>query len=224
MITVKIQGGLGNQLFQYAFGRQLALAHNVELLLDTTIYEDYPFHEYGLGMFVIAEQFATKEAVAAFKKVKPRKGRRNIVYNALFADPHEYIVERKFSYDASIQKEGPNAYFDGYWQTEKYFAGIEEIIRKDFTLKVPLSEHGKYAAEIIRNTTAISLHVRRGLYVSHPVFSAIHGACTPEYFKNAIDYISSRVENPHFFIFSDDQAWARENIKPNFQTFDYKSN
>ena len=218
MIIVKIQGGLGNQMFQYAFGRRMALQHGVELALDISLYDTYPHHPYGLSSFAIKERFATSEEIALFTRLKPKPGRRWAMYNILFADRSKYKKEQMFNYDPQMIESKSDAYFDGYRQTERYIQEIEDIIREEFTLTHPLSSESLTLHSDIGKTTAVSLHVRRGLYVSHPLFSAVHGSCGPAYYKKAVAHIAASVKNPHFFVFSDDPTWARENIKQDFPT------
>jgi len=214
MIITRLAGGLGNQLFQYAFGRQLAEINTTELKLDATLYENYPHHAYSLSPFNVIEHFATKEEVAAYKRYKTRDGRRWMLYNFFIGDTRRYVRETQFNFNPANFKARPNAYLDGYWQTEKYFKGIEDIIRKEFTLKVPLSETSQEIAQSMKKREAVSLHVRRGLYVTDPKFSAHHGVCSPEYFERAIARISEQVPHPHFYVFSNDHQWAREYIRP----------
>jgi hypothetical protein len=215
-VIVKLQGGLGNQLFQYVAGRQLALLRNTEFKIDATLYETYEYHAYSLAPFNVIENFATKEEVASVQKYKRRSGRWWYPYNKLIANPKRYFSEKRFDFDPDVFTLPDGVYLDGYWQTEKYFTSIEEIVRKELTLKVPLSLTSLELLEQMKATNSVSLHVRRGLYVSHPVFSAQHGSCSSDYYDPAIDHMSAQVKDPHFFIFSDDKEWAKENIRPNY--------
>lgn len=212
-IIVRLQGGLGNQLFQYALGKRMALFHKTDLKIDATIFENYPHHAYSISPFNVEESFATKEEVAPYQRFKTKDGRRWMIYNKLIADGRLYVRETQFNFDPRVFKSKKNAYFDGYWQTEKYFKDIEDIIRKEFTLKKPLSAKSQEVEKEILKTNAVALHVRRGLFASHPTFSAHHGTSSMDYYGNAVAHIASKVKNPHFFVFSDDQPWCKEHLK-----------
>ena len=112
MIITKLIGGLGNQMFQYAVARHLALKNNVELKLDKTGFETYKLHAYGLHHLNIEEVFATQKEVAAFRIYKKREGKMWFLYNRLIADPTRYVSERSFNFDPSILKLSAPVYLD----------------------------------------------------------------------------------------------------------------
>lgn len=211
MIITRIWGGLGNQMFEYAFGRNLATAKNTELKLDVSYYAQKNKRAYGLKYFNIREGIAAPEEIANLQgggriiglveRLKPYYKRR--------------IIKQKHLYfDSSIFRAGINAYLDGYWQSEKYFAGIADIIRREFVLK---SEHvnsiNKDILRRIENTNSVSLHVRRGDYLK---LKNTFCVCPMDYYRQAVEKISQVVNDPVFFVFSDDMAWAKENLKINF--------
>ncbi|MBI2120788.1 MAG: alpha-1,2-fucosyltransferase [Parcubacteria group bacterium] len=212
MIIVKLIGGLGNQLFQYALGRHLAEIHHTELKLDITGFEEYKLHAYSLSHFNIVENFATKEEVARFKKLKRKPGRKWYIFNKLIAE-RKYIQQRQFHFDPRILRTGNNVYLDGDWQTEKYFKDIADILRKEIVVKTPLSGKDKEVADKILATNSVMMHIRRGDYVSDPVSNDYFGTQGLNYYKKAIGLILEKVSNPHVFVFSDDHAWVKENIK-----------
>ncbi|MEI6304723.1 MAG: alpha-1,2-fucosyltransferase [Candidatus Taylorbacteria bacterium] len=102
----------------------------------------------------------------------------------------------------------------GYWQNEKYFKSIENNIKKEFTLINPLrSAAKKFAIEIGSLINSISIHIRRGDYVSDQKTNKYHGTCGPEYYSKAIKYITSKIgSNIHVFVFSDDIEWVKQNM------------
>jgi hypothetical protein len=101
----------------------------------------------------------------------------------------------------------------GYWQSEKYFSEFSQQIRRDFSFCKPLSSDNEEFANEINHINAVSLHVRRGDFVNNPTTLATHGLCSLDYYRAAVQYISYRVNQPHFFIFSDDIAWTKENLE-----------
>ncbi len=212
MIVVKLIGGLGNQLFQYALGRHLAHRNHTELKLDISGFHDYKLHAYSLGHFNIVENFATKEEVLKFQKYRRKQGRWWFLYNKLIANEQKYVEEKQFHFDPRILKIGGEAYLDGYWQTEKYFRDIKDIIRKEATIKTPLEGKDAEVAKEIEATTSVAMHIRRGDYVTNQQTNEYHGICGLDYYREAIEVISEKVSSPHFFIFSDDHKWVKDNI------------
>ena len=103
---------------------------------------------------------------------------------------------------------------NNFYQSEKYFKDINGIIRKEFTLKNPLTLRAQEVSKEISNTKkSVSLHIRRGDYISDKKTNTYHGTCDTTYYKKAIDYIHQNLESPTFFIFSDDIRWVKENLK-----------
>ena len=127
-----------------------------------------------------------------------------------------FIVEPHFHYWPEIKNVPRDCYLVGYWQSEKYFRSAALGIRADFTFKSSLANRNAELAEQIGQANAVSLHVRRGDYAKNPKTNATHGLCSLDYYRAAIQYVSNRVEQPCFFIFSDDIAWVKDNLKIDF--------
>ena len=123
-----------------------------------------------------------------------------------------YYKERHFHYDPDLNKANQDLYLDGYWQSEKYFVSYRDDLLKAFTLKADLHEQTLRYRKMIEESKAVSLHIRRGDYISNPHTNSVHGTCSLEYYKKAVNQITKRVKNPHFYIFSDDLAWTKENL------------
>lgn len=210
MIVVKIIGGLGNQMFQYAAGRKIAYLNNDTLKVDLTAYESYNLHKYGLHHFNLVENIATEEEIQSFKF--PTIISR-IFNKYLNTHSSRVFIERSLAYDPRILKYTGDLYLEGYWQSEKYFRDIADIIRHDFTVKTFPDSQNIQWAEKIKNNESICVHVRRGDYIADRQTLEKHGVCSSEYYNNAIDYLSSRVPDPHLFIFSDDPEWARDHLE-----------
>jgi hypothetical protein len=212
MIIVKIIGGLGNQMFQYALGRHIAFKNNVGLKLDISAFDDgYKLHSYGLNNFNIDEKIATKEEILILSKYGRLK---DIFYNFFDVPYHKrkYVREKDYPFDPDILKITDNAYLDGYWGSEKYFLEIETIIRKDFALKRDSDPVNLTIADKILGTNSVSVHFRRGDYITNPKTNAIHGLCSQDYYFKAIEDVCNYVSDPHFFIFSNDPEWVKENF------------
>ena len=211
MIIVKIQGGLGNQMFQYALGRALAEKHSQELYLDAREYlRPSCKREYGLDHFSIRAKSASLADVKSMEtphfilKKKLKK---------LFGLPYRlspaHVLEEKFNLQPSVL-ERSFGYFDGFWQTQKYFSGISDILRKEFSFKDSDKYSRGAAFSKIVSSNSVSLHIRRGDYVkvkrTQRRFNVIRGS----YFKNSVEYMRSKIKNPHFFIFTDDPKWVKD--------------
>lgn len=213
---VKLAGGIGNQLFQYALGKQLATRHGAELLFDTTSFtQDRHQRQFRLDYFNIPPvAIANETQIKPYRKYQRRQGRWWYLYNRFVANSTKYVQETQFHFDPRILEIKPSAYIDGYWQTEKYFQQIQSILRQEFTpIQKPSAYFAKNQALIKNQLDPVSLHVRRGDYEADPVGKKYHGGiCTKAYYDKAITEICSRIEQPFFFIFSDDIEWAKQNI------------
>jgi hypothetical protein len=216
MIITHIIGGLGNQLFQYALARRIAYFNNCKIKLDLSGFENYNLRVYHLNHFNIIENTASSDEIASLKRTQGKKLPilpLSLINKIQPYYKHSLIKESHFHYDPNMLKVSCNAYLEGYWQSEKYFKDIENIIRKEFTLKHGPDSHNKVMAQEIMNGESISIHIRRGDYVSNATINQLHGACSLDYYHLAIKKIKTAVSKPHFFVFSDDTIWARENLK-----------
>ncbi len=217
MIIVKLIGGLGNQLFQYAAARRISYLNRIPLKLDISEFIRYKLHKYSLMHFNIIEEMATPAEIQAFKPQSffPRLAFRYLSsFNML---SRSYVMERHFHFDPALLKINHGVYLDGYWQSEKYFLDIEEVIRKELSVKTPPDAGNEQMMERIRNEAAVSLHIRRADYVTNNHTLAVHGCCSLDYYHHAVTLMAEKVESPHFFIFSDDPAWAKSNLQLPFQ-------
>ena len=228
MIIVKITGGLGNQMFQYAMGKQLAIKHNTQLMFDTlelALYKKnlYTSRPFKLNIFPLIKKdllFLSdnhhlpinninyyKVWIALYRKFK---GIKNICQDL------QLIPE----YYSSLPDQ---VYLDGIWNSESFFKEHAHTIRTLFAFNSDLNENNREWLKKINNCTSISLHVRRGDYLS-PCHRSTYNICNENYYRIAIDFIIRSVNNPKFFVFSDDIHWVKKNIShPNY-IFHYVEN
>jgi len=205
MIIVKLMGGLGNQMFQYAAGKSLAIRLGTNLKLDISGYKRDTLRNYSLDCFVLKADFATDKEILKYNK--------NMIgfpfffkYNTLKEFPAPNFVPQFFTIQG-------NVFLDGYWQSETYFKNIRKILLADFEF----SSHMYYSySEKIRNNNSVSLHIRRGDYISNEATNKFHGTCDLNYYTKAVNYINSLVKNPYYYIFSDDLDWCKKNINKIF--------
>ena len=214
MILVKIIGGLGNQMFQYAAGRYLSLLHGAELKLDLFDYEKdiTEKREFVLDKFNINARIANRDEVARFK------GASRDMFARYF--PRVYRILGLYK-TTRIRTETPgmilvdlpdNVYLDGFWQTVRYCEQIKQILVSELTIK---TKPGKKDLEIlkqIRGTNSVAIHIRRGDYV-HSKYTHVYYNLPLAYYLKAIQILAKKIKDPWFYIFSDDAKWVRENIK-----------
>jgi len=211
---VKLQGGLGNQLFQYAFGRALELETGVPCLLDLQEYRDSR-RKLGLDHFQSKYTAAPPECRANYRtpRLKLKRQLKQIL-GIRFAIAATHFIENGHRYDPSVFQKQPPCYFEGYWQSEKYFQKFAPAIRDELRFRDAglFERHPLY--ERIRAANSVSVHVRCGDYVKKAKIRKKLHVCTPGYYERAITAMRKRnpAENPHFFVFSDDHDWVRKNL------------
>jgi hypothetical protein len=211
MIIVNLKGGVGNQMFQYAFGRKLALLNGDELKLETAGLDRANavgdiYRQFALDAFAIERNVATAKEVRALKYPY-----------GVFSKGWRWFTARilrktNAGYDPRALTQTGDLFLDGYWQSPRYFADIRDTILADFQLRTPLSPVVTAYQEQIESCPSVSIHVRRGDYAKNPRVQKEFGICTAAYYQLAIEQIESRVAAPVFFIFSDDIAWVKENV------------
>ena len=205
MIIVKLRGGLGNQMFQYACGLALARKHSTGLALDHSYLEDLgqldpevTVRPYELGAFGIDNKITMPSILKLFETAAKRGKEWEYKY-------YNQLLEADF--DENLSKLGSNLYIEGYFQDARYFKGITGLIRDEF--QFPGWQGGeKYAEQIYNVSNSVSVHVRRGDVLSDFYKTILHNN-TEEYYYKAVKRILNEVPSPHFFVFSaDDPHWA----------------
>lgn len=211
MITVILSGGLGNQMFQYAAGRALALKLHKELSIDT---------------FLLQKK--TKTTVRNFElkvfniNTEPKESLKNRLITKGFFFLNKYHLKdlvfgifrifrdkKAQNFDSRFNTIKGNTTLFGYFQNENYFKTISEELTKDFAFTIPFNDENANIATQITSTNSISIHIRRGDYLNPDVNLAL---LSITYYQKAIDYIKQNMESPAFYIFSDDIDWVRENL------------
>lgn len=209
MIIVKLKGGLGNQMFQYATGLVVATVLGEELKLDTTGYDDSRYvnadtpRQYRMFPFNLSAGIATPDDVRKYKYPLGifSKGMRFVNFRIL----KKHYVD----YDLKFFKKRRN-YIEGYFQSEKNFIEVKNKVFKEFTLKKEFESTFFLAEKIkIDKTQGVSVHIRRGDYVSDPKTKSAHGVCSKDYYEKAMGILRSKVEAPVFYFFSDDIEWVK---------------
>lgn len=226
MIIVKLMGGLGNQMFQYAIGRSLAVKTNQELKFDLSFLSDkspkinFTFRELELDKFNINLEFSSIEENRFF--INKLSILNKILFKLNLKSSNLYIVENPHK-QLNISNINGDVYLDGFWQSEYYFCDIRNYLLNDFSLSILSNEVSLLTDEIIRNSS-VSIHIRRGDYSSNSHINSYHGTCNIEYYLKAISYFSNKLANPIFYFFSDDINWVKDNFesKQNFRFISLK--
>lgn len=217
MIITQLNGGLGNQLFQYAAGKALAEYHQTNLKFDLSLLRAYKTYKYELDVFSI------KASIAETKDIKTFAGLTSSVYlnkvlfqlrrKKLLRYPRFYYREPYFHYDNNFFQLPDNSYIEGYWQSEKYFSNIANVVQKELKLKKELSSYSKKILEKINSSKSVSLHIRRGDYITDTKANRVHGVCSLDYYKRAIEKAREIVGGDViFFVFSNDIEWTKNSL------------
>lgn len=217
MIAIKLMGGLGNQMFQYAFGRKISLDKNTKLALDLTFFNnqaevDTPRH-YELDCYKINPKLITKQIPDSKPLLYPLIKRNYFL--------HRYL-EKAFPFNEEALGQPDETLFQGYWQTEKYFLNIRDVLLNDFSLAYPLSDENRAIEDSIKMQTSVSLHVRRGDYVSNANANEFHGLKGIDYYIQAVKEIKEKIGTSFkLYIFSDDMTWCKENLSTIYEDIVY---
>jgi hypothetical protein len=207
MIRVKLSGGLGNQLFQYACARSLSLRLNtgVQLDLEKLHYDDQ--RQFSLSKLNIqASLYKHKISGTKWNAIKYK------LEQVIF--PYETLIDPVWAYDQRIfNTKKRRLILDGYWGMVGYFENLRSILLKEIQLKAPFHDKIGALAATLQQQESVSIHLRFGDYVSQPFAASFFGTLPPDYYKAAIQHISQKLQHPVFYVFSDDKSRAVELLK-----------
>lgn len=204
-VVVKLMGGLGNQMFQYAIGKKISLKYNKKLILDKTFLLrrdlDITYRNFDLDIFNIDNEIVEDFVVTNDYKIL-----------------EEPFVAPDMTNNINIINNEKNIYVSGFFQKEYYFNDIRPQILKDFELTIQDDYIKKLESDIL-SSNSICINVRRGDYVTNQNTNNFHGFHGVEYINSAISEITKKIKNPMFYIFSDDIEWCVENLKIDYPHF-----
>ena len=216
MKIVKINGGLGNQMFQYAFYKALQHSNNNEVFIDLSAYQGKQFQD-GINLlhngFELPDLFNITYQEAPLNDVRKLSTQPTNLLNRVlrkYFTKKTHFIDKNFGFNKElISKPLPsNIYLEGYWQTEKYFSHIKDEILRDFSFKTPLSKKNLEVLEEAGTETA-SIHIRRGDYLKTQTLNV----CSKDYYLNAIKLLFSKVNPKSILVFSDDIPWCKSDLK-----------
>ena len=206
MIISRLFGGLGNQLFQYATARAVAHAGGQPLLLDTRLAPPGDHWAYALN------HFAIEARIAESSELPPDKS-KPLAYAAwrLFGRSPRFRRENGLGFDQTLLDERGDRYLHGYFQSEKYFAHLEDKLRQELRITTPPDDLNAKWLDEISACTSVSIHLRRGDYISDA--KSAYASCDAAYYQRALDHIGRQTKNDlTIFVFSNDPDWAKENL------------
>jgi hypothetical protein len=214
-------GGLGNQLFQYAAGRSLAVKHGGELLLDDSLLKrrraGVTQRDYELDAFAIrARKLNATEGLALQLRLK--RPFRYLYEFGLLNSFFTYYREQNYEFNPKFNELAGDLVIEGYWQTERYFSNISYELGQELR---PVRQP-KAALQVwldkVSHANSVSLHVRRGDYISNPNAAKLHAVCDNAYYEQAVSLVAECVKNPVFYVFTDDPDGVMKDLKLNVPT------
>lgn len=214
MIKLVLSGGLGNQMFQYAAAKSLALRLGADMYIDTYSLirnsKTVTCRKYELDIFGIksgkTHLLSSKFFVKSFPLI--HKYRQLFYKLGYFTDKYSISYQKDFEFISN-----KNIHMFGYFQNTQYFENIAATLRSDFTFKRPLNDQNLDISEKIDSTNSVAIHIRHGDYQNNKNATFNFAICDLSYYKDAINYVMNRANNPTFYIFSDDPDWVKENIR-----------
>lgn len=213
-LLVKVTGGLGNQLFQYAAGRAIADRLGMNLKFDFQFYDRQHTRRRQLHLMntVLTPPTARERFVAAMVQSRPWKRLRSLAGNRV---PHwvfNHVVDAVRGFDPAVFTLNGHVLLDGYWQSERYFTDIAGALRRELTFRDPPDAHNAQWVQRIDACHAAGIHVRRTDYLTTGRGDGVHRACEPTYYRRAMAHLRDRHRDVRFFVFSDDPDWAAANL------------
>lgn len=209
MLIVNITGGLGNQMFLYAYAKALE-QKGYKTKLDISGFETYKLHGgYMLDKYNISLSVASKNEISRYYK----RDLLSKLLRKLGKKDKKVLIDDNFVFDKKWLEIEDDRYIIGYFQSEKYIKDIRDTLLQEFSIKEEISSFTKeIEKEILSIQNSCSLHIRRGDYLLQQNIN-IHGFIGLEYYKKAIEMITQKHKDMQFFVFSDDIEWSKENLR-----------
>ncbi len=215
MIVVRLNGGLGNQLFQYATGRHVAHLNKTELYIDTSAFSDNTVDskwKYELPAFHINATLANEELLKHFKLNDFSTSGIMLTKLLSFGKYGKYKFN-EYGFDSNVLELRGNYYLKGFFQSEKFFKNIAESLKEELVIKENFLPQKTDLLQDISNKNSVSIHIRRGDYIRNLSAMDTHGLCSKDYYTKAIEFIKRELGNDlHFYLFTDDEEWIHREM------------
>lgn len=209
LIITKLLGGLGNQMFQYAAGLALARSNRLPLCIDVSALRAYKFHQGYQFETIFSGTFNQASRWELFRMLG--LGKSKVTHGSISVYPEwqpndhtRWIRQSTHNFWPGFRDLDRACYLAGYWQSPKYFADVESELRAAFSFREPLAGPNLEVAARIAEGNSVSLHIRRGDYISNLSSNRFHGICDWDYYERSIELIQRRLPDAHFFAFSDE--------------------
>ena len=214
-VVIRLVGGLGNQMFQYAAAKAVALRNGAELTLDLSWFSTVSDRHYALGPLSVSAHTIGDippkgTAGHLLRKTQYRLAR----YTEKYFLRRPVFHEKHFHFDSAMLDVRAPVRLEGYFQSENYFLEYRNLIASEFKLASPPGHSAQAMLEKMATHDAICLHVRRGDYAANATTNAFHGLCSLDYYHRGLNIVSEGLPNPHCYVFSDDPEWVRANFFP----------
>jgi len=222
MVITHTMCGLGNQMFQYAMGRAVAHRLGTPLKLDISSFgPGYTKRRFELDRFQIKAELASPEEIRALTgllgtRSGPKAESIRGICRRLGALGRfiigAYVQEKHFHFDPTMLSVRGDVYLHGRWQSERYFSDIAAMLRDDFQMQRTENEDQEFTKRMTENELSVSLHVRRGDYVTLSQQGHVYTTLPMEYYDEAVAYMRRELGRPRFFIFSDEPLWVQDSF------------
>ena len=212
-LIVQLVGGMGNQMFQYAHGRALARKYHMGLALDFVCDQRDTPRSYQLDRLRVTAVMADTSATQDFKEASGRAF--SMLKQAIPQSIQplrwrpQILREQGFPVQPLALDSSRDAYLIGYWQSERYFSVLSQELRSEFQPVTPPSTATRRALDMISAHDSVSVHVRRGDYVTRRTTALFHGVLGIEYYRAAIARLEQERAGAHYYVFTDDPSWVR---------------
>jgi len=211
LIIVRLNGGLGNQLFQYAVAYSLAIKNQDVMKIDliNQSYFGYSASPSGHEVmnFNIQAQIASADEVESFRTPYGALSSIKRIFN-------QKVLKRYYhDWHPEIMALKGDVYLDGYFQSSQYFSQVSDQLCQEFTLNRSLITNCLDICNLInKERCSVSVHVRRGDYVNNPRNKVLRDICSPDYFYEAINRLELEFNDVTLIVFSDDIEWVKNNL------------
>ncbi len=206
MIVIRLMGGLGNQMHQFAYGTYLQHVQNREVVYGTASFASDPLRDFALSVWNIDPEFVTPKIRQRCPRKVGGKGWKNYLWGS---KPLAMVRQRPWQFHARYHALPSDAFCEGYWQGEPFFPGIRDRLLDCFQPAGVLSSSTRELTKRVEATTSVAIHVRRTDFLTIPFMQV----CTVDYYRAAIGQLQATTPGLELFVFSDDIAWCREHLQ-----------